>query len=65
MNWHRKINVSSHTAKAKSHLIIQCYSKDGEVMNNILLIIKDAFCYFGSLRRDGENAICSLKAWLS
>lgn len=34
-------------------------------MNNILLIIKDAVCYFGYLRRDEENAIHSLKARLS
>lgn len=34
-------------------------------MNNILLIIKDVFCYFGSLRLNGENTIGSLKARLS
>lgn len=51
--------------KAKSGLVIQCYSQIGKVMNNILLIIKDIFCYFGSLRWDRENAIHSLKAWLS
>lgn len=49
----------------KSHLIILCYSKNGDVMNNIILIINDAFCYLGSVRQGGEKAICSLEAWLS
>lgn len=49
----------------QSGLIIQRYSQIGEVMNYILLIIKDAFCYFGSLRWDRENVIHSLKAWFS